>query len=525
MILYIIVFIITTYGVFIKVKNSLKIMQETSYNLNNKYFKWLRKNMGVAFYHFDIISLGLIILSLFINNKWNIGLIVLALLFIIGDTEMIKYTNSLSHNKDTLKYTKRLIVIIILLLVLLLIPFIYYINNLEFKSIFILIEVLMLVFIYLIVPILNYLTIPLVKLDFMFNQIIIYFKLKRLPDLDVIGIAGSNGKSSTLYILDNIIKDNIVTAKVNNKQFSYLMYVIKHLNKRIKYLGVELGATKVHEISYLARSLRPKYGIITNIGKNHLDTFKSQENILNSTYELINNLSSDGIVILNKDDALECIYNGDKKVLWYGINKHTADYYATNIKTSLAGSEFTLNIHATKEKYAFKTKLIGYNNIYNLLAVITLCLNLGFDVSKLQHKVAALEPLETYLSVSKIKNVTILNDMSGANPEGVRDALNIVNEFKGKKVVVTPGMINLGKEEDYYNQEFGKQLGNIDYVILVGDKQTRCIQEGLRLINYNMHNLYITNDSSEATKIIKDLKIKDNVIILLENDLSDIYSE
>ena len=98
----------------------------------------------------------------------------------------------------------------------------------------------------------------------------------------------------------------------------------------------------------------------------------------------------------------------------------------------------------------------------------------------------------------------------------------------GVKIVVTPGMVELGDKEDYYNEKFGEQIaeeGNIDYVVLIGKKKTLPIKKGLENKNYNMDNVIVYNDVKEAYNFIRGIKTKEEVYALFENDLPDTYNE
>ena len=527
MILSIIVILIINYGIFIKSKRGLHILQESSYNLNNTYFKWFKKNTKGSFLHFDIISSMLALLAVIIHNKLSIGLIIIAVIFVICDTEIIKYSRMIEPMHEKLKYTKRMVLVIFLVLVIETLPFVYYLLNNKYSLLVILIEFVILTFIDLIIPLVNYLILPLVNLDFMIEANKMNFKLKKLKDLKIIGITGSNGKSNILNILNEILDKDIIVSKINNKQYGYLYKSVKLLNKDTKYFAIEMGATTTGEVSKICKTIKPNYGIMTNVGLNHLDSFKNQENILKSNFEIIDGMNN-GVVVLNGDDKLEYskVLDNNINVIWYGTLNKKADVLAKNIKMDEHGSTFSVYFKKYKDTYLFKTKLLGLYNIYNLLAVITLLDTFNMPMEDIQKHISKLTPFEGYFNVVNDSNGICINDESNANPDGAKAALNILKTFKGTKIIVTPGMINLGKEEYFFNKEFGMQIAKVcDYVILVGDKQTRSIQDGLRLVNYDIHKVLITNDINEVKQIINNIKTKEKKIILFENKLSDIYRE
>ncbi len=527
MIFYILVMLIINYEIFIKSNKGLHILQESSYNLNNTYFKWFKKNTKGSFLHLDIVSLMMAVLALLLHNKWSIGLIIIATILVICDTEIIKYSRMIEPMHEKLRYTKRMVLVIFLVMVIEVLPLVYYLINPSTHFVMLLIEFVILTFINVIIPLVNYLIIPLVELDFIINANLISLKLKRLKNLKIIGITGSNGKSNVLNILNEILNKDIVTSKINNKQYGLLYKSIKLLNKNTKYFAIELGATSLGEINKVCRVIKPNYGLMTNIGLNHLDTFKTQENILKSNFEIVDQLNN-GLMILNADDELEFskAYNHNIKTIWYGINNNKADVIAKNIKMDEKGTTFNVYVKSIKETYEFKTKIIGLYNIYNLLAVIALLFDLGIEIKDIQKGIAQLDQFKGYFNIINNKESIYINDQSNANPDGVKAALDVLKIYKGIKIVVTPGMVDLGKEEYFYNKEFGQYIAKVcDYVILVGDKQTKSIQDGLKLVNYDMHKVMITNDINEVKEIIENIKTDEKKIILWENKLSDIYSE
>ena len=104
-------------------------------------------------------------------------------------------------------------------------------------------------------------------------------------------------------------------------------------------------------------------------------------------------------------------------------------------------------------------------------------------------------------------------------------ALDVLNLMEGKKIIVTPGMIELGEEEYKLNKEFGHQIAEVcDRVILVGKNQTKAIHDGLKEKKYDENKIDIINDVKEAFNIINRMH-EDNIYVLLENDLPDIFNE
>ena len=290
----------------------------------------------------------------------------------------------------------------------------------------------------------------------------------------------------------------------------------------------EMGAFKRGRIKLLCDLVKPKYGIITTIGTAHLDTFGSRENIQKGKFELIENLRPGGVGILNMDDPYQVDYkiNNDVKIIWIGINNKKADLVAKNIRMDKNGTTFDVFFKREKETYTFNTKLLGNSNIYNILAGIAFSkyvMNMTLD--EISIGVKRIKTIEHRLEIKRMGNKTIIDDAYNSNPVGSKMALDVLKLMDGYKVVVTPGMIELGDKEYELNKKFGEYISEVaDYVILVGKKQTKAIKDGLDSKKYNEKSISIINDVKEAFSIIDKLN-KKNTYILLENDLPDIFNE
>jgi UDP-N-acetylmuramoyl-tripeptide--D-alanyl-D-alanine ligase len=288
-----------------------------------------------------------------------------------------------------------------------------------------------------------------------------------------------------------------------------------------------MGAYKKGEIKQLCDFVHPKYGILTKIGTAHLESFGSQENIQTGKFELIESLPSDGVGILNGDDELQLNYKlkNNCKILWIGIENKDVDVRADNIKVSNIGTTFNVIFKGDKKKYEFETKLLGYANVYNVLASIALGYELGITIQELQKAVKRVKPVEHRLELKKYYDINIIDDAYNSNPVGSKMAVEVLGTMPGKRIIVTPGMIELGEEQYSANKEFGRIIAKYcDEVILVGKTQTKPIQDGLEESKFNKKNIHIINDVKEAFTLMQKLKT-DETYVLLENDLPDIFNE
>ncbi|HCX03687.1 MAG TPA: hypothetical protein DHM42_04305 [Clostridiales bacterium] len=275
--------------------------------------------------------------------------------------------------------------------------------------------------------------------------------------------------------------------------------------------------------------VNPKIGIITAIGPSHLKTFKSIENIMKTKYELIKELPADGTAIFNYDNEYvkKLADKTYRNKILYGIeSKEDVDIYADNIRTTPKGSTFKLHIK-DKGTVECRTKLLGKHNILNILAGVAAAYAMDMTLVQISSGIDKIESVEHRLQlIDPGTGVYVIDDAFNSNPKGAEAALEVLKDFnEGNKIIVTPGMVELGKLQDDENFKFGEKIAEVcDEVILVGKRQTKPIYEGLKNKEFNMEKVHTVKDLKEAQELISDI-VKVNDVILFENDLPDTYSE
>lgn len=498
------------------------MLQQNLYDDDHRYLKWIKKNFDKIMLGAEILQLFLIFFILFIK-KSNFILILFGIIYFL----LFIRSFGISHKevvKKPLVVTARIkrLLCTITLIYLIMIYFSYKLNI----NVYLILTILA-YFQYFIALLAVKINKPVEKCVFLKFKHMALKKLNSMNNLKVVGITGSYGKTSSKNILNEILNvkyNSITTPKNLNTPYGLIITINNHLDKFDNVFIAEMGAYKIGEIKELCDLVKPKYGILTRIGKAHMELFGSQENIQKGKFELIESLPSDGVAVLNSDDPLQVNYNlkNKVKVLWIGID-NDADFKASNINVSNIGTTFDLIIKGDKNKYKFETKLLGYANIYNILAAIALGYEFGININQLQSAVKSVKPIEHRLELKKNGDIYYIDDAYNSNPVGSKMALDVLNLMPGKKIIVTPGMIELGSIEDEENTIFGENIADVcDEVILIGDKQTKAIQKGLKNKKYDEKHIYILEDVIDAFDLIKKLKGKDTYV-LLENDLPDVF--
>jgi UDP-N-acetylmuramoyl-tripeptide--D-alanyl-D-alanine ligase len=182
-----------------------------------------------------------------------------------------------------------------------------------------------------------------------------------------------------------------------------------------------------------------------------------------------------------------------------------------------------------KERHTtvLKTKLLGSHNVDNLLGAIAIAMELGVSANQINRALYDLYPTLHRLSVSKSPlGYTILDDAFNANPVGSKNALSVLRQMKGNlKIIMTPGMIELGSQQDELNEKLGEYIADTcDYAVLVGLKQTEAIQQGFINKKYPVGKWVVVQNSEEGFKAV-NAYAKPEDVLLIENDLPDTFNE
>lgn len=350
--------------------------------------------------------------------------------------------------------------------------------------------------------------------------------INELPNLTVVGITGSYGKTSTKFYLNKLLsaKYNVLmTPESYNTTLGVVKTIRGSLKATHEIFICEMGAKNLLEIKEICDIVHPKHGIITSIGPQHLESFKSIENVIKTKFELADAVS-DGMVFLNYDNEYIKNHKTDKNVISYGIgNDGSKKYYADEISVSERGTTFT--IHFGEQAQEFTTKLIGQHNVENIVGAIATANQLGISLSELIQPVKRLECVPHRLQVVKGNNAIIIDDAFNSNPSGAKAALDTLAVFDGYKVLVTPGMIELGEKEFELNKAFGAQAASVaDFCVLVGEKQAVPIKQGLISAGYAEDKIFVAQNLKEGLTKVENLKTGgQKKIVLLENDLPDNY--
>lgn len=350
--------------------------------------------------------------------------------------------------------------------------------------------------------------------------------LKSCPDLKIIGVTGSFGKTSVKFYLNTLLQAKynvLMTPESYNTPMGVVKTIRGYLKPTHEIFICEMGAKWVGDIKELCDIVHPQHGVITSVGPQHLETFGSLDAVKGTKFELADSLPEDGMLFLNMSDKNIQAVDKKRHYISYTVNGD-GDYNASDISVSSKGTTFTVT---TKdgESEVFTTKLLGTHSVVNITGAIAVANKIGIPLKALKGQVRKLEGVPHRLALTDNGQAIIIDDAYNSNPSGSKAALDVLSLFEEFKIAVTPGMVELGEKQFELNKEFGKQMADVcDYVILVGRKQAVPMKEGLLEKGYDERKIYVASTVNEAITHAYALNSKGRKkVVLLENDLPDNY--
>ena len=356
--------------------------------------------------------------------------------------------------------------------------------------------------------------------------------LRSMPDLKIIGITGSFVKTSTKHYLYSILSEkyNVLMTPGNfNTTLGVIRTIREHLKPHHQVFIVEMGAKQVGDIKEICDLVHPSIGIVTAVGEMHLETFHSVENIRRTKFELIDSLPEGGYGVVNVDSEQIAGKPIDHKshLLTYGVKNHEADYRAVNIDYSASETSFDVNLRGDIRE-GYTTHLAGRGNILNLLAAVAVADVMGVSSAHQKRAMRQIEQIEHRLSIKRTAGgTTIIDDAYNSNPQGAKMALEVLASFNrpasGRRIVVTPGFVELGERQAELNRELGRDIArSADLAIVVNQTNREAISLGLKDAQFEEEKTILADSFAEASAYLAST-LRAGDVILYENDLPDSF--
>jgi UDP-N-acetylmuramoyl-tripeptide--D-alanyl-D-alanine ligase len=351
----------------------------------------------------------------------------------------------------------------------------------------------------------------------------------------VVGITGSYGKTTTKFIVADLLSSRyrvLKTAAGVNTTMGITRVIREDLRDEHEYFVVEVSAYGPGEIREVCDIIRPCLGILTAVGVQHLERFGTQAAIAEAKYELLAALPPGGTAVVNADDPVclelaERVRKDGKRVVLYGVGEEGRGLAirGTDLTVSTRGTRFRV-LTDRGETASFETRLLGRFNLSNILAALAAGRECGVPLPAMREAVAGLLPAPNRLEIREEGGIVKILDVANANPRGAQMALEVLSQFTGgSRILITPGMVELGPIEAEENRRFGQAAASVcDYVVLVGPEQTRPIREGLALRGFPADRILTARHAHEVADRLGGI-VRPGDILLFENRLPDTYLE
>ena len=306
-----------------------------------------------------------------------------------------------------------------------------------------------------------------------YQKLAAYYRSKF--DFPVIGITGSNGKTTTREMIYTILsrKYHVLTPEKNFNNGIGLPRTIFRFDDSYDVAVLEMGMNHLGEIDTLTKIAKPTIGIITNVGKAHIGNLGSQENIKKAKFEIVNGIKDNGLLILNGADEYLANYSSDRFYVEYVNNYENSLLRAKDIEYCGSGMNFV--VYNENEECSCKLSVLGNHNVYNALEAIHCCMHLGISLSEACETLSHYKSVSMRNEVSYDKGIAIIKDYYNASPDSMKVAIELLlnkNKHKNnKKFAILGQMKELGEYSAAEHTKLAQLCSeaNLDYVFFIGD--------------------------------------------------------
>lgn len=345
-------------------------------------------------------------------------------------------------------------------------------------------------------------------------------------NMKIIGVTGSYGKTSTKFILGRILSEKyntLITPENYNTPMGVVITVRRDLKPQTEVFVCEMGAKKKGDIAEICDIASPDTGFITSVGPQHLDTFGNIETVASTKFELADRVKQKGgTMYLCGDNEIIKEKAKDYTCVTYGAGENN-DCVAENVTYSADGLKMT--VRRGDISFPVTSKLLGAHSAVNIAGAAAIALDMGLTPEEIAFAVSKIKPVEHRLEMKPyIFGSTLIDDAYNSNPEGCLSAVRVLGNFTGmKKIIVTPGLVELGDREYECNKALGAEAAKYcDRIILVDEKRSVPLLDGIRSEGFDEEKVTVVKSFKEAYDVFSR-ECDKNTVILFENDLPDNY--
>ena len=336
--------------------------------------------------------------------------------------------------------------------------------------------------------------------------------------IPVVGITGSNGKTTTREMLASILKRKGPVLKNEGNLNNHIGVPLTLLKMNDSHwVGViEMGMSAPGEIDTLTRLAMPTVGVITNIGPAHLEFFGTTDKVAQAKGELLDNLKSEASAVLNADDAhfgiLKKKFAG--RLITFSI-ANKADVTASNVRQEKEYSDMTITMEGVRINV--RLRAVGIHNVYNALAATAAALAVGVTIDVVKFGLDDFLPVAGRSEVKKLDGRTVLADYYNANPASMEAAIKTLVSLKSgmKAIAVIGDMLELGEMSAEAHREIGRTVARnkVDLLITVGEQGTY-VEKGALEAGMKEEQVLGAISHENAGRLLKQLTHPGDVILI-----------
>ncbi len=335
-------------------------------------------------------------------------------------------------------------------------------------------------------------------------------------NVDLIGVTGSVGKTSTRDIIYSVLNEKYKTLKneLNYNNEIGIPKTLFNLDYSYEKAVIEMGIDKKGDISYFKTIAPLKHAVISNIGLSHIANFKNQEGIFHAKMEIAKDFNKENTLIVNGDDNfLKTLKdkNLPYNLLTYGFDKDNTIYC---VSYEIVNGKINFKVNFKNKVYDYTIPSIAKHNIYNAMSAILIGNLYNLTYEEIKKGLESVSFTEGRLTIINKKDITIINDCYNASLDSIKSALNVLSTFKTRKVAILGDVLETGSYEEEIHKNIGKSIiGNTDILILVGDSIKYTYDEVIKN-NFNKDNIYVFNTYEDVIKNIDNIIKKGDTILL-----------
>lgn len=455
--------------------------------------------------------------------------------------QAIRHTKGIPQheNRKPIIITNKLILISIIANILLFGPvfiIIFKILQISIISVILLLSIslLLLYFYFIFLALALYIITPI---DLLIKSAIIYFakrKIAKYPNLKIIGIAGSFGKTTFKEILSTLLSEKynvLKTPKTINTPLGIARLIFKDLNDKTEIFIVEMGEYYKGDVESMCQITHPNISVITGINEAHLEKMGSLKTTISTIFEIAENTKENGTVVINADSSLAVEnyqkYTSQKEVLFFSSKGLRTNFHVKNIVLNDDSYQTSFDLYDNDLHIGkFTTHLLGEYAIGDFIGCLQIAKKLGLSIEEIKRGFEKMKPVEHRLQPIHNKNtdVLIIDDSYNGNPDGVEEAIKVLSKFnKRRKIYLTPGLVESGERKKEIHYNIGKRLSDVvNVVILIKNSVTPFIAEGLKENGFDKSKIIWFSTAQEAHDAIKNI-VRVSDVILFQNDWPDNY--